>query len=113
MGKSKSGLGLKSDLGRRALDLDLTWTRPLADLDLLGLILFSLTPGRYSVITDESQFFSFCCLRASSRFSLCNTAHNEMLSFSSQRSLIDLLSTLLRGGRVLLSTFEATVVYSL
>ena len=37
VGKSKSGLGLKSDLWGKLPDLDLTWTRPLADLDLLGL----------------------------------------------------------------------------
>ena len=33
----KSGLGLESDLSWKPPDLDLTWTRPLEDLDLLGL----------------------------------------------------------------------------
>ena len=59
VGKSKCGLGLKSDLWRKLLDLDLTWTRPLEDLDLLGLRHFFRSPDHYSSVSDVSWFFPF------------------------------------------------------
>ena len=70
VGKSKSGLGLKSDLWRKLLDLDLTWTRPLEDLDLLGLRHFFRSPDHYSSVSDVSWFFPFL-FALCARWSFC------------------------------------------